>query len=279
MPHLNHLHLSPVFEIIPEAIFFQETNLICEISPDGFSYLFQNDIEKKFNGLSVFHFTKNVDNSLQLKEIFNEQPLLGKKYKKIFVSYSCAESALLPQELYQPKKNKLLLSTLYGDLHEGAIATDLVADEKVYNVYNIPIAIHQTIINKFPLTAFGHHYSLLIKQGIPPGDMLKVIFYRHTFVAELVKAGELQLINTYNYQSGTDVVYHLLNICDQFKLNDVPLQIGGMIEIDSDVHKEISHYFVNIIFEELPAGCDLAKGLKEFPPHYFSHLYALALCV
>ncbi len=271
--------MSPVFEIIPEAIFFQVTNLICEISPDGFSYIFQNDIEKKINGLSVFHFTKDVDIPVQLKKIFGEQPLLKKKYKKTFVSYSCTENALLPRELYKPKDNALLLNTLSGDLHEGAIATDLVADEKIYNVYKIPVAIHEAIINQFPLTVFVHHYSLLIKQGFPSGDMLKVIFYSDTFVAEVVKAGELQLINTYNYQSGTDVIYHLLNICDQFKLNDVPLQIGGMIEIDSDLHKEIKHYFESIIFEELPSGCDLAKGLKDFPPHYFSHLYALALCV
>ncbi len=271
--------MSAVFEIIPEAIFFQDTNLICEISPDGFSYIFQNDIEKKINGLSVFHFTKDVDISVQLIKIFDEQPLLKKKYKKTFVSYSCAESTLLPRELYKPKDNALLLNTLYGDLHEGAIATDLVADEKIYNVYKIPVAIHEAIINQFPLPVFIHRYSSLIKQGFPPGDMLKVIFYSDTFVAEVVKGGELQLINTYNYQSGTDVIYRLLNICDQFKLNNVPLHIGGMIEINSELHKEIRHYFGSIIFEELPAGCDLAKGLKEFPPHYFSHLYALALCV
>lgn len=271
--------MSPVFEIIPEAIFFQETNLICEISPDGFSYIFQNDIEKKFNGLSVFHFTKDVDNSLQLKEIFNEQPLLGKTYKKIFVSCSYSESALIPHELYKPKENALLMNTLYGDQHEETFATDIVANEKIYNVYKIPVAIHQTIIDQFPLTAFGHHYSLLIKHGVSSGDVLKIIFYGNTFLVQVVKAGELHLINSYNYQSGTDVIYHLLNICDQFKLINVPLQIGGMIEINSDLHKEISYYFVNIFFEELPAGCEFAKGLKELPPHYFSHLYALALCV
>ena len=52
---------------------------MCEISADSFSYIFENDIDKRFHGLSVFHFA-NDDISGQLKEIFNEQPLLGKNY-------------------------------------------------------------------------------------------------------------------------------------------------------------------------------------------------------
>ena len=78
--------MNPVFEIIPEAIFFQQTSLICEISSDGFSYLFVNDIDKKFHGLSVFHFADDADVSEQLKTIFKEQPLLNKNYKKVNTS-------------------------------------------------------------------------------------------------------------------------------------------------------------------------------------------------
>ena len=230
MLHINNFHLNPVFEIIPEAIYFQQTNLICELSPDGFSYVFENDADKKFHGLSVFHFTENADITTQMKGIFNDQPLLHKNYKKIFISYTGEESALLPEELYYPGENELLLKTLYGDINEGAIATDLIADKKIYNVYRMPADIHKVIVDQFPLAAFSHHYSLLIKQGIQ-GDILKIIFYRSTFIAALIKAGKLQIIHLYPYKSGADVVYHLLNICHQFTITDVPLSIGGIILI------------------------------------------------
>lgn len=278
MLHINNFHLNPVFEIIPEAIYFQQTNLICELSPDGFSYVFENDADKKFHGLSVFHFTENADITTQMKGVFNDQPLLHKNYKKIFISYTGEESALLPEELYYPGENELLLKTLYGDINEGAIATDLIADKKIYNVYRMPADIHKVIVDQFPLAAFSHHYSLLIKQGIQ-GDILKIIFYRSTFIAALIKAGKLQIIHLYPYKSGADVVYHLLNICHQCTITDVPLSIGGMIEIDSDLHKEIAHYFSNIAFDELPSEYEFTNRLKELPPHYFSHLFSLALCV
>ena len=273
------MHLKPVFEIIPEAIFFNQTNLICEICPDGFSYIFENDIDKKFHGLSVFHFANDADVSKQLKEIFKEQHLLHKTYKKIFVSYAGTESALLPEELYTPKENGLLLDTFFGDMNEGTVATDIIADKKIYNAYRMPAAVHRALIEKFPLAVFKHQFSLLIKNNFPTGDLLKIIFYTDTFVAVLVRAGELQIINTFHYLSGADVVYHLHNICHQFKMTDVPLLVCGSIEIDSDLHKEISHYFKNISFDEMPAEYEYANSLKELSPHYFSHLFSLALCV
>ena len=269
--------MKPVFEIIPEAIFFHETNLICEISRDGFSYLFENDTDRKFHGLSVFYFDNDIPG--QLKQIFNEQPLLHKKYKKVFISYSGGECALLPEELYMPGENELLLDTLYGDLLDNAVATDLVADKKIYNVYRLPSDIHKVIIEQFPLTAFSHHYSLLIKQDFPAGDLLKIIFYKESFIAILIKGGKLQLIQTYPYKSGADVVYHLLNMCLHFEMTDVPLQIAGMIEIDSDLDKELHHYFSHSTFDKLPAGYEFTDSLKALPPHYFCHLYSLALCV
>ncbi len=270
--------MKPVFEIIPEAIFFQQTNLICEISADGFSYVFENRTNKKFNGLSVFYFKKDADTSGQLKSIFNEQPLLHKNYKKVFISYTNEESALLPEELYRPGENELLLNTLYGDKNDGAITTDLVANKKIYNVYRMPADLHNTIVDQFPLAAINHQYTLLIRQGFT-GNILKVIFYSDTFITVLVKEGELQIIHTYPYHSGADVVYHLLNICSQFKMPNVPIRIGGMIELDSDLHKEINHYFMDVIFDELPSEYEFADSLKQLPPHYFSHLFSLALCV
>lgn len=279
MPHIIIFILKPVFEIIPEAIFFQQTNLICEISPDGFSYVFANEIDKKFHGLSVFHFTDDADVSKQLKAIFNEQPLLHKSYKKVFVSYTGEESALLPEELYNPEENGLLLNTLYGDLRQSTATTDHVAEKNIYNVYRMPAAVRQIMVDKFPSAIFSHHYSLFIKQGFATVDMLRIIFYKDTFIATLVKAGELQIINTYPYRSGADVVYYLLNICHQFKMKNMPLQIGGMIEIDSDLHKEFSHYFSEISFDTLPTEFEFTNALKELPPHYFSHLFSIALCV
>ena len=270
--------MKPVFEILPEAIFFQQTNLICEVSPNSFSYVFENDVYKKFHGLSVYHFKKEK-NIHELKEIFNEQALLKKKYKNLFISYSFPESVLLPDELYKPGEKEVLLNMLFGDLHSNTILTDVIAEKKMRNVYRIPLEIHHTIIEQFPLANFSHQYSLLVKEMINDKNVLNVIIYQDTFVAALIKNDELQIIQTYFYQSATDIVYHLLNICKQFSAEEMPLRFAGMISNDSELYNEIHHYFSNISFGQLPKEYEYAERIKTFPPYYFSHLFSPALCV
>lgn len=271
--------MNPAFEIIPEAIFFQQTNLICEISLSSFSYIFENDIGKKIYGLYSFYFNKDEEVAERLRNIFEEQPLLSKNYKKVFLSFSGEESALLPEKLYRTIEHKALLDRLFGDLHDNIILTDLVPDKKIYNLYRIPSAIHKAVVDQFPLAAFNHQYSLLLKQDWGNGDLLNIIFYEHNFIAALIKSGNLQIINSYSYASDTDVIYNLKNICNQFDMHDVSLRIGGMVEINSDLDKELKHYFSNITFAEHPAGYEFNQKLKEMPYHYFSHLFSLASCV
>ncbi len=271
--------MKPAIEIIPEAIFFQQTNLICEISTSSFSYVFENDVDKKFYGLSVFYFTKDADISEQLKNIFHEQPLLSKNYKKVFISFTGEECVLLPEELYVSGENTLLLNDLYGDIYDNSIATDLIADKKIYNVYRMPVNLHRAIVDQFPFAAINHHYSLLAKQNFTPEELIRLIFYKDTFIAVVIKNNELQLIHTYPYRSGTDIVYHLLHICHQFDLDNMPLYIGGRVEANSELLSEISNYFPNIRFDSLPAEYEFVKELKDLPSHNFSYLYSLAVCV
>ena len=94
----------------------------------------------------------------------------------------------------------------------------------------------------------------------------------------LVINGELQILQSYRYKTPEDVVFHILNVCENFEVKDVGLQLFGMIEKDSALFRELHKYFLNIHFGVLPGNCNYAEGIKEFPAHYFSHLFSLAPC-
>jgi len=272
--------LNPDFEILPEAIFYQQTNLICELTEDSFSYVFENDIEKKFYGISVFYFDKGeLDIPAQLKNIFKDQKLLIKNYKKIIVSFCGKECTLLPFELYKQGNEAEYLNTFFGDANSGTILTDHVEKINLFALYRIPDAVYKVIIEQFPLAVIKHQYSFLINEYVDTNGLFKIIFYKEVFVAVLIKSGQLQFINLFSYQADHDVVYNLLNICKQFDIKNVVLNLGGIFERNSELHKELSHYFTNIFFDELPQSYSFAGGLQDFPSHYFSHLYSLALCV
>jgi hypothetical protein len=106
---------------------------------------------------------------------------------------------------------------------------------------------------------------------------LHVTFYPNKIVCVLVLNGVLQLLNSYTYVTKEDVVYHLLNIKDKYKSEDLQLKLGGMIEETSALYTEIYKYFLNVSFAE--HDCNCVEGIKKYPSHYFSHLLSVASCV
>ena len=55
--------------------------------------------------------------------------------------------------------------------------------------------------------------------------------------------------------------------------------VSGMIDVDSSLYSELFKYFLNMEFAILPGNFNYADAIKEQPAHYFSHLFATALCV
>lgn len=269
-------------EILPEYIVAGQSSIIMEVSDESFSYGVIDDENKMFTGLCIFHFdTKNGDQNIEdvLYKIFSEQPLLKEKYNRVFVFYSFNESLLIPAFYYNENDNIDNINLVYGDLQDGIILTDHVAENNLYNTYRIPSNIHSQILTQFPKASFAHQYSFLIKQLPNAGSVLNVIFYHNKIVVVLIKEASLQIIQTFNYKNSEDAVYHMYNVCNQFQANEVNVQLSGIIEQDSQIFKDISKYFVNTTFTNLPAEYDYADGIKKLPTHFFSHLFSIALCV
>lgn len=273
--------MNPVFDISPVNFIAEQTNLFVEVSDESFTYFLQDDTNKMITGLTLFHFDKKnteADTSGILKNIFQQQTILNNNYKKIFVSYAFNESLLIPGVYYNENENRDNLNLIYGDLHEGVILTDHVLQKNIYNTFRISQAIHDTMTEKFRGATFTHQYSTLLKQLPSDGEILKVIFYQNKIVIALLKEGMLQMMQTFKYTAATDVVFHMLNICEQFKTKEISVKISGMIEKDSALFKEIYKYFLHIDFDNLPGDLSYDERIKELPNHFFSHLFSIALC-
>ena len=274
--------MNPIFNIPPHDISPEDISLFCEVSNEGLSYFFLNDKKKLIEGLTVFHFDKReIENDVSglLKKFFGEQSLLKNNYNHIFISYAFNESILTPGIYYDPSQNSENVNLVYGDLNNGFILTDFVEEKNLYNIYRVPNSVHQATKEQFPAARFSHQYSVLVKQLAYTVNRMTVIFYQHKFVVSLVKKDKLQIIQTFNYITAEDVVYHMFNICSQFNAEEINIELSGMIEKDSGLFKEIHKYFLMTSFADLPGELSYAGGIKAFPRHFFSHLFLIALCV
>jgi hypothetical protein len=91
----------------------------------------------------------------------------------------------------------------------------------------------------------------------------------------------VQLAQIFPYIKVEDILYWLLDICRQFSLpqTEVKLVLSGLIEKKSAIFKELYQYFLNIEFASVTDDIRLSGDFYEYPSHFFSSLFKLALCV
>lgn len=270
--------MRPVFQILPDSINTSNKDLICEISESGFAYFLQDYDTKFIQGLSVYHFDKingidSLTNTLQ--KIFDNDSTISGPFRKTTICYSFKESILIPESIHQFEAANESLTVVYGEMPASIVRSENIPGTKIHNIYRISEEVHQAITKYFPTAAVIHQYTALSHTENEISAMT-AIFYPNKIITKLIKEGALQIIQSYNYSCPEDVVYYMLNICHQFSVEVVTLNLGGMIEKDSAMYDEIHKYFKQINF--LALGADVAEGIKEFPAHYFGHLFLLSSC-
>lgn len=274
--------MRTVFEILPASFESEKCTLLCEVNNEGFSYVIKDEEEKLFSGLGIYHYDKTkhpVGLPIDLQILFHQKDIFSMKFKNVKVVYSFPQSVLIPFSMYNSERNSTLMNMMHGDLHSHeTLLSDVIASQYYYNCYRIPAAVYEVIQKQFPVAASMHQYTLLLKSPVEQNEKLSVIFYSQKIIVYLFWNGKYQLANSFNYHSPEDVSYILLNICHQFGITGISLEISGLIEENSALYKEIYKFFTDILFASLPANNNYSEEITKYPSHYFSHIFAIDSC-
>ena len=172
-----------------------------------------------------------------------------------------------------------MVDMIHGDLFSNTeVHTDLINEEGIYNAYKIPDSMWEGLTAKFPNIKINHLYTSLLKTISREDDKIHLIFYPGKVIVLVVKEGKFILVNSFDYVATEDVSYLLFNICKQFDLLNIPLELSGLIEEDSVLYKEIYKYFSVVSFVNVQVDCTFPDEVATFPAHYFSHHFASGLC-
>ena len=137
------------------------------------------------------------------------------------------------------------------------------------------------MFTKFPSATISHQYSLLPDSTGLSGTKLFIVFYQNKFSVLCCKQNQLQVIQQFEYANAYDVAYYLLAIAEQYTLdvNEVELQLCGMINENSALYNELDKYFKHLSFQPLPDVFDYVDDIQALPSHYFAHTFLFAACV
>lgn len=248
------------------------------------SFAILNPAEREFVALQHFNLEKH-DAISHCKDIIEHNEWLRKTYGQTEIIYNFSESILVPEKFYLAAINETSLELIYGDIHKGKQFSEHIPDWEVYHIYRVPIALHDALEMHFPRARFSHSFSCWLKiskRGEPNtnGEELYTIFYNNKLTISLLKDGNLQLLRSFEYETAEDVVYHLLNICQQYGIDceKVLLNVSGLIADQSAMYTELQKYFILLRLQERPADFKYADVFDEYPAHFFTPIFNAALC-
>ena len=276
-------HVNPSFNIQAAEIDFETAQLFVEAGPMGISLVVLR-ANNCFNAVVTYTFVAGLnENELteKVKEIFSSENLLQKQYSKTHIFWAFAESILVPAELMNADRNLNMLNLVFGDAKQGIIRSDFLYKHNLHNVYRTPESVVDIFSSYMPVATQTHLFTTIVNRDLPQGNYLFTVFYSNSLTIMLCKDGKLQVVQNFNYTHADDCVFHLLNICKGFEVepDSVMLHINGMIDEKSGLYAAIYKYFLQVEFDTLPEDYTYDEMIKNHPPHFFSHLFALASCV
>jgi hypothetical protein len=282
--------LKANFDIVPEMRDSEElrnSQLLIEVGEKMFSFVIYNKEQRRFVGLRQYNLDYTPGKTMleNLLEIVTNDELLQSQFKEAFIIYNYTDSNFLPEKVFHIELNQPVTEVLYGNAKKGLLLSEKVIGYKMYNIYRVPREIHALLQRKFSSGNYWHYYTLMLYdqqvQASAGEQVIKMVMRADQFLVAVFNGEQIQLIQSYSYQTPDDVSYYLLGICNKFHISQdkVTLIVSGLLDEQSRLYQELLKYFLQVQWDRMPETIKLDQAFSAFPTHYFSPLLKMALCV
>jgi hypothetical protein len=260
--------------------------LILEIADETIVCIAKSDLTGEINAFELFSLDMSAKDDWNdiFYEIKTRSTIFNNSYKKVTCYFNTEEAIMVPEKLLTATSAEDYLNLVFGENIRNEVKYEkLLATKVLINAYRIKKAITELLGRQFVIFQTAHTYSNLLndvmQRPIIDQQFIKLQFYTHHFIIAVWKDEQFQLIQSFRYVSSEDVLYYLLRIVQQyqFELSDLSLEISGMIELESNIYIQLAKIFSRTKMDNLPPIGVFRNAEKDYPAHYFTPFYKLAL--
>ncbi|MFK7832647.1 MAG: DUF3822 family protein [Winogradskyella sp.] len=218
--------------------------LSIQINLNGLSFCILDRTNNTVEFLKTIVFEKKLtpDQVLnRLKTELGSNTAFSEDFSDVLVIHQNELSTLVPDALYDEKHKVDYLKFNSKILRNDFITEDIVAVNKSVNVYVPYVNINNYIFETFGAFVYKHASSILIGSILADTEATdESIVYlnvnKYTIEVTVVKNGELQLFNVFEYHSNEDFIYYVLFVFEQLKLNveTTPIELIGNVVIGDE---------------------------------------------
>jgi hypothetical protein len=263
-----------------------DDRLIVEVGKNHIACLRKKEHKRTVSAFELFNFTDReaADFPKLLTAISLQSKLFNKSFPAVQVFINHELSLLVPVFKFNAEIAEDYLDIVFGEDQFSKIQYEhLPVEPGMMNVYRVSEELLRNLNRNFTNLTLRHTYSNIVKTIVSdiysfPPDCVYVQFYNTFIIVAVIRNEKLQIIQSFIYEAPEDVLYNLLNLVRQFNLNidTITLQISGMIDLHYTLYRDLITYFRHVEVHNVHSS-SLDIDIKEFPLHYFTPFFNLAL--
>lgn len=290
--------LIPVHRFVDPGLnylFTTNYDLSIRILSGGFAYTVFDTLKEKF--IAVEEFEMPATSSLNddfgsgdqikwLDEISTMRYLLKEKFNKVSVLIGGGKYTLVPLPLFDPQSERKYLAFNHQVSGHDIIRHDKIKAPETCLVYAVPVLLNTWLNNQYPHARVYHTCGSLLRgyylqnKGANQNITMMANIQAGSFDLIIFRTSSLLFCNSFRYSTETDLLYYLLFVMEQLKLDPETaiLTLTGIAENGSELVKLLGSYIRNVqVIQEVP-GRKLSPALDNAPLHRYYDLLNLALC-
>ena len=246
-----------------------------QVSLNGLSFCILNQDTQSISFYKNFLFDKKETPSNILDKLvhqFNTESSLNQSFKSVKVIHENELSTLVPKSLFNEEQLADYLKFNAKILRSDFITYDEIIANESINVYVPYVNINNYLYESFGEFEFKHFSTIVIESVLNlEKNATDTKMYAHIsdthFEIIIVKNGQLQLYNTFEYTTKEDFIYYLLFTAEQLQLNPEEVQLvmfGNNITNDDELYKIAYTYVRNVTILSVKTNYTLAtKDVHE----------------
>ena len=181
----------------------------------------------------------------ELKDLLNKNDLDFKKIENIKLFQQNNLSVLVPSELYSEKQKRTYLKYNTQIRNNDFIAVDNLNNLKIKNIYIPYININNYLVDLFKNIEYFHYDSELLNKlyEIRRNEEFFVHVDNRQIKIVVFKNDTLNFFNSYEIDNSTDIIYYILLVLKEKKLNIDKTEIIYIYDYEYDDLSNISDKF------------------------------------
>jgi hypothetical protein len=259
-----------------------DVKLCIEIGDDHLAYTVSDASGKNISLFKYFN-GKAATRHHDLGVLLSTESILQRFFTDVILLNNTSRFVLLPEQLHKEHLAQTVLETVHGNLDLTSVHADNIHQWEITVVYGLDKALEDLVMDKFPQTRIVHFVSPALRYAFRNMDLtckqsLKLFFYHDSFLVMVFIGDQLQILQHFNFVTTEDVLYHILNVVEKYRLDvtEVMVNVSGCLDVNTPIWTELKKHFLEISVEKSVVVND---GQSAFPSHYFTPFFMVPSCV